>query len=82
VDRGDIGLTPEGERALERLGGDDGGEAELVGPDLVDQRQVGNLVSQGFLDVEGPWRERIGRYLYLEDRSDDRTVAVFVRPVR
>lgn len=82
LDRGEVGLTAEGARALERLGGDDDRREEPEGQAqaLVDQRQVGSLVAQGFLDIPGRWRERVGRYLYLEDRSEDRTVAVFVRP--
>jgi len=80
LDSGEVRLTPEGTRVLTGLGGGEG-EDERVGQVLVDQRHIGTLVSQGFLDLDRRWRQRVGRYLYLEDRSDDRTVAIFVRPV-
>ena len=82
IDRGEVRLTPEAERTLARL---DKGRLEAdersQGRLLVEGRHIPALLGQGFLDLDAGWESRIWRYLGLEDRSDDRTVGVFVRPL-
>ena len=45
------------------------------------ERSIAPLLSQDFLDLDDTWERRFQRYVGLEDLSDDRTVAVFVRPL-
>jgi hypothetical protein len=81
-DSGEVHLTPEGERTLARLG-DDGAQQDeaSAGRRLVEGLHVRTLLLNGFLDLAPAWESRIWIYVDLEDRFDDRTVGVFVRPL-
>ncbi len=83
IDDGRARLTPEGARALTTLGlsGDAANRPLEDGRRLVRERSIAPLLSQGFLDLDDTWERRFQRYVGLEDLSDDRTVAVFARPL-
>jgi hypothetical protein len=46
------------------------------------RRDLGAMVHEGFLDADPRWREPLARYVELQDRWDEATVAVFLLPAR
>ena len=83
IDGGELGLTPEGRRALAAVGG---GAARPFRPGdgerLVKGRAFRSLLDQGFFDFQDGQEALVRRYVELQDRSDTRTAGVFVRPLQ
>jgi hypothetical protein len=46
------------------------------------RRDLGAMVQEGLLDADPRWREPLARYVELQDRWDEATVAVFLLPAR
>ena len=92
---GEIRLSPRGERAAGR-GNLPSVSAEGTGwhidpataveirpsPYGTHRRDLGAMVHEGFLDADPRWREPLARYVELQDRWDEATVAVFLLPAR
>ena len=63
-------------------GGDfDGDVSFLFGPAIPDEarRDLAIIIDQQFVQGEGRWQEKMDRFAELTDRSQNETVAVFVR---
>jgi hypothetical protein len=48
---------------------------------LVESRDLAAMVRAGLVVLDDPWARRFERYADLQTRSDDETVALFVRPL-
>lgn len=81
IDRGDLRLTPEGEQQVSKLTGMTPALQPGDGGRLVEGDHLRALLAQRFFDFRGHQRAMVRRYILLKDRQEDRTVAVFLRPL-
>jgi hypothetical protein len=79
VDDGRLRLTPVGAASLERIQGKPWETPD--GRAFVESGAALKVYQHGFLQLDATWARRFARYVQLEDRSDDRTVGVFLDPL-
>jgi hypothetical protein len=90
---GEVGLSAAGERAAARgdlLSVTDPGSGWVIDPEAAvglrpwlygtHRRDLVAMVHDGLVDADPRWREPLERYVTLQDRWDETTVAVFLEP--